>query len=198
MSKSHVGLIWSPRSNIALYGTTTDVLSAKAAGVTIGIAPDWSPTGSSGMLNELHYAAQWNRWQTPKVFDESELVRMATIVPAQLAHVDAKIGSIEVGHYADLIVLRSRPGSAYHAIVESGPVDLRLAIVDGEPVYGEPSMMAKLLPRARLETHLVCGEQRALNLTSQGSGDSLVTTEHRLGAALKAHKTSLAPLQECP
>jgi 5-methylthioadenosine/S-adenosylhomocysteine deaminase len=39
-------LIWSPTSNLNLYGTTTDVLTAMKAGVTVVLSPDWEPTGS--------------------------------------------------------------------------------------------------------------------------------------------------------
>jgi 5-methylthioadenosine/S-adenosylhomocysteine deaminase len=60
MADAHVGLIWSPRSNIELYGSTTDVRSAKAMGVKIALAPDWSPSGSDGLIEELKYAATWN------------------------------------------------------------------------------------------------------------------------------------------
>jgi len=38
-------MIWSPLSNLLLYGDTADVKSAKAAGVRIGLGPDWSPSG---------------------------------------------------------------------------------------------------------------------------------------------------------
>src|SRR5579864_1435659 len=74
MAAGGVGLIWSPRSNIELYGSTTDVRSAKEAGVKIALAPDWSPSGSDGMLEELKYAATWNASQTPPIFTDAELV----------------------------------------------------------------------------------------------------------------------------
>jgi cytosine/adenosine deaminase-related metal-dependent hydrolase len=59
MAAAGVGLIWSPRSNIELYGETADVATAKAVKVkedqriTIALAPDWSPSGSDGVLQEL-------------------------------------------------------------------------------------------------------------------------------------------------
>ena len=59
MARLGVGLVWSPRSNFELYGATADVAAAKRAGVTIALAPDWSPTGSDGLLQELSYASTW-------------------------------------------------------------------------------------------------------------------------------------------
>ncbi len=52
MAANRVGLVWSPHSNFALYGQTADVAAAKDAGVTIALARDWSPSGSSCMLEE--------------------------------------------------------------------------------------------------------------------------------------------------
>ncbi|MDE3135141.1 MAG: amidohydrolase family protein [Acidobacteriota bacterium] len=198
MSQNHVGLVWSPRSNFELYGSTTDVAAASAQNVSIAIGPDWSPTGSSGMLNELRYAAEWNHWQTPPVFTDQQLVQMVTTVPAELAHVETKIGSITPGLYADLIVLRSKRAAAYHSIVASGPADLKLVIVGGEPIYGDPALMSQLLPGQRPGSQKVCGQPRDLNLAGQGSGESLQSTEGKLIPELRKENSSLAPLQECP
>jgi 5-methylthioadenosine/S-adenosylhomocysteine deaminase len=50
MAAHGVSLIWSPRSNLELYGNTADIAAAKAAKVPIALSPDWSPTGSDGSL----------------------------------------------------------------------------------------------------------------------------------------------------
>lgn len=84
-----------------LYDGTTDVSGAKWAGVTIALSPDWSPSGSDGMIQELKYAAAWNAKHTPKIFEDAELVRMATLYPAQLAGLSDKIGTLTRGRYAD-------------------------------------------------------------------------------------------------
>jgi 5-methylthioadenosine/S-adenosylhomocysteine deaminase len=84
MAANGVSLIWSPRSNLELYGSTADVAAARAAGVKIALAPDWSPTGSDGLLAELNYAAAWNDTQTPPLFTDRELVTMATSTAAAL------------------------------------------------------------------------------------------------------------------
>jgi len=40
-------LIWSPQSNLTLYGQTADVPGALAAGVNVALAPDWTESGST-------------------------------------------------------------------------------------------------------------------------------------------------------
>src|SRR5207248_2673739 len=49
-------MVWSPLSNLLLYGGTARVDAARAAGVQIGLGSDWSPTGSKNLLGELKVA----------------------------------------------------------------------------------------------------------------------------------------------
>ena len=61
MATTGAGLVWSPFSNLVLYGDTTDVVAADNAGITISIAPDWGPSGTKNNLHELKVADMWNR-----------------------------------------------------------------------------------------------------------------------------------------
>lgn len=49
-------MVWSPLSNLLLYGKTADVKAARAAGVRMALGSDWSPTGSKNLLWELKVA----------------------------------------------------------------------------------------------------------------------------------------------
>ena len=49
-------MVWSPLSNLLLYGATADIRAAVNAGVRIGIGSDWSPSGSKNLLGELKVA----------------------------------------------------------------------------------------------------------------------------------------------
>src|SRR5262249_27237526 len=46
-------LVWSPLSNLLLYGDTAKVKDAAARGVLIGVGADWSPSGSKNLLGEM-------------------------------------------------------------------------------------------------------------------------------------------------
>ncbi len=59
MKKNNMFLVWSPRSNLKLYGETVDVQTALDAGLPVAIAPDWTVTGSSNMLDELRFARNY-------------------------------------------------------------------------------------------------------------------------------------------
>jgi hypothetical protein len=56
LARQHGSMIWSPLSNLLLYGSTARVDAARAAGVKIGLGSDWSPTGSKNLLGELKVA----------------------------------------------------------------------------------------------------------------------------------------------
>lgn len=201
MAQKNVGLIWSPRSNIELYGATTDVSAAKQEGVRIALAPDWSPSGSEGMLGELEYAATWNAGQASSVFDDAELVRMATVVAAQLAHVDDKIGSIRAGLYADLLLLRRSGEASFRALTHAAPSDIRLIMVGGVALYGDADLMRRLVPAKQLEEIRICGKPKALHVQFTGSltghSESWEGVSAALASTLNAWGTSLANLTVC-
>lgn len=201
MAAGGVGLIWSPRSNIELYGSTTDVRSAKEAGVKIALAPDWSPSGSDGMLGELKYVATWNASQIPPVFNDADLVKMATAVPAQLAGADKQIGVLAKGLYADLLLIRKTGTDPYQALLHTSPPDVRLVMVGGVPIYGERDLVDRLLPGRQLETIAVCGKPKALYIAQQeGIPETQKTFKQiseELGPKLESWGTSLAQLAPC-
>jgi hypothetical protein len=164
MKGSNLGLIWSARSNDELYGSSTNIASARSAGVDVAIAPDWSPSGSSGMLQEIGYIAR--HYTT---FSASDLIPMATAVPAKLARIADQIGSLEAGKKADFIVLSVRidpkAKKPLDPVAKATPAEVRLVVVGGEPLYGDASLLAALLPRnARLDHLEVCGADKAVYL----------------------------------
>jgi hypothetical protein len=202
LAANHVGLIWSPRSNIELYGGTADMGSALSENVKMALAPDWSPTGSNGMLEELTYAATWNAGQPAAIFSNKELVRMATQYPAQLAGLDDKIGALAADKYADVIVLKRKEMDAYDAIVHANPQDVELVIIDGRPAYGNPGTMKKLLPHEKVELFSVCGTEKAISFESEAKAQGVppktwTETTRVLNAALREWGSTLAPLAEC-
>lgn len=208
MKDNGVGLVWSPRSNIELHGATANAAAAKRVGVRIALAPDWSPTGSSGMLDELRYAGVWNYHTDPKdqLFSDSELVQMATSVAAELAGLQDSLGTIAPGFYADLLVVKpaamsNRPADPNTALLHTKPADVRLVVIGGIPTYGDPALMAQLLPGQALEKVTICGVEKALYFgTDVAEGvmpRSWHDTEETLAAALRQRGISLAPLAEC-
>ncbi|QOZ55456.1 amidohydrolase family protein [Bradyrhizobium sp. CCBAU 53338] len=164
MAKNGVGLVWSPRSNDELYGATTNVGSASLAHVPIAIAPDWSPSGSAGMLQEIGYIARRYR-----AISSEDLFKMATSVPAQIARLDGSIGDLTKDKKADFVAIRAKRDPKARnpdldPVVKAMPADIMLVVVGGEPLYGDPAVMTQLRPGAKLEDMTVCGASKKLYL----------------------------------
>src|SRR5262249_34995566 len=117
LAAGKVGFIWSPHSNFILYGKTADVMTAIGAGMTVAIGPDWSPTGSAGMIEELGVAYRHARDTLGGAIADATLVQMATINPARLANINAQLGSIEPGKIADFLVMKRRGATAYQSLL---------------------------------------------------------------------------------
>ncbi len=195
MAAAGVGFIWSPRSNIELYGDTAIVAAAKAAMVVMALAHDWSPTGSDGLLGELNYASMWNQTQAPPLFTERELVLMATANAAKLVNLSDEIGSLAAGHAADLIVIRKDGGSkhdAYWTLTHSTPQDVYLVVIGGNALYGDPALMEQY-SSAPMEKLMICGAAKSLAV----DGKPFADTEHALDHAMQSFGRTLAPLAEC-
>jgi 5-methylthioadenosine/S-adenosylhomocysteine deaminase len=206
MAAHGVNLIWSPRSNLELYGSTADVAAAKAAHVKIALAPDWSPTGSDGLLAELNYAAAWNDAQKPHPFSDRELVAMATSVPAELVGASGRVGALEAGHDADLLILRPEldggKRDAWWVLTHATAAQVMLVAVEGEPVYGDAELLEKLSPSHPAERLEVCGSSKALLFTGlhghvDQADETWAKSTATLESALRHHGRNLAPLAEC-
>jgi cytosine/adenosine deaminase-related metal-dependent hydrolase len=193
MATAHVGLVWSPRSNDELYGATTNVAAAQQASVTIAIAPDWSPSGSAGMLQEMGYIAR--RY---KAFSAQQIVSMATSAPAKLSRLDNQLGSLEPGKAADLVVIRGDASKPFDSIVQATPADIVLVVVGGMPLYGDQQLLAALIPAAKLEAVAVCGTTKMISLEGSGAtplNETLQDLQNKLNAALRRAGSRLAELE---
>ena len=137
-------MVWSPLSNLLLYGGTTNIAAAKSAEVPIALGSDWSPTGSKNLLNELKVAKTVNDVSGLGLTD-CELVSMATCVPASVVKWDGLVGSLEPGKRADLMIVDARSDpDVYAGLIAARETAVQLVMIDGRPVVGEPALMTSL------------------------------------------------------
>jgi 5-methylthioadenosine/S-adenosylhomocysteine deaminase len=176
-------LVWSPFSNLWLYGATADIKSAKAAGVRLCIGSDWGPSGTRNVLWELKVADLWNKAQADKVFTDEELVRLATANPGEALSAlwPHPVGRIEKGALADLIVVAGGSDSVYRNLIDATEADLRLVVIGGRARYGVRALMSQLAPVA---TKISVGRlSRAIDY-----GDPAVTWKSVLGDLERVRK----------
>ncbi|HHB89965.1 MAG TPA: amidohydrolase [Anaerolineae bacterium] len=170
MAEHGAAVVWSPLSNLLLYGQTLDLRAVKEAGVRMALGADWSVTGSKSLLHELKVAKAVNAVQGD-VFSDRELVAMVTRFAADIVRWGKALGSIEAGKRADLIVVNGRAGDPYARLLNARETSLTLVIIDGVARYGQPRLMRRLGPIS--EELRVGRSRRALNL-DQAETDPLV------------------------
>jgi len=158
-------MVWSPLSNLLLYGSTARVEAAKAAGVVIGLGSDWSPTGSKNLFGELKVAWLYNQHVLGGVFKAQDLVAMATRDAASILKWDKVLGSIEAGKRADLLVIDGAAGDPYDALIRAKETDIHLVMINGIARYGIPGLMTALAPGG--QTVHVGGKMRRLFLKQE-------------------------------
>jgi 5-methylthioadenosine/S-adenosylhomocysteine deaminase len=152
IGRKKVKVVWSPLSNLLLYGSTTDVVAAKKHEVLICLGSDWSPSGSKNLLWELKVAQLVNQESLQNLFSARDLVEMVTINPAKAIGWDDKIGRIAQGYFADIVVFgRTDRGNnnnthddPYLNLIKSTEGNLKLLIIGGRPRYGDPEILHAL------------------------------------------------------
>jgi cytosine/adenosine deaminase-related metal-dependent hydrolase len=127
-----VSVIWSPRSNLALYGTTLDPTWLLDSGVSVALGTDWSLSGSFNMLDEISCAARVNSVRGTRTLTGKELWQMSTISAARAIGIDRVTGSIEPGKAADLVIINDPRGKGVEEIGSIGPSDVIAVFVDGQ------------------------------------------------------------------
>jgi cytosine/adenosine deaminase-related metal-dependent hydrolase len=157
-------LVWSPLSNLLLYGATANFYKAYKAGVLVSLGTDWSPSGSRTLLQELKIADVALR--DPRILGDSRelvpafslqgrtglqkllaeraldraLVDMVTRNPALTLRWYDSVGSVEVGKAADLLLIHrpsaDQPGDSPSVYREL--IDATEADVSLVLVGGEP------------------------------------------------------------
>jgi hypothetical protein len=143
------------------------VEAAKAAGVTIGLGSDWSPTGSKNLLGEMKVAWLYSQQVLNGEFSARDILAMATRNAARILKWDAALGSIEAGKRADLLVIGGRAADPYDALIRAKETDLQLVMINGIARYGVPDLMKHLAPSD--ETVRVGGQTRRLFLDQANS-----------------------------
>lgn len=149
-------LVWSPFSNLWLYGGTADILTARAKGLRLCLGSDWAPSGTRNVLGELKVASLWNQdpaaWYPPGAavpplpaapFADQDLCDMVTRNPGDAVALvyGPQIGRIQAGYLADLILVRARQADPYRNLIEAVEADVELALVGGEARCGTQDLV---------------------------------------------------------
>jgi cytosine/adenosine deaminase-related metal-dependent hydrolase len=136
-------LVWSPQSNLRLYGETTLAGEALAAGVPVALGADWLPSGSISLLAEMKVARRELVRQGHPVGADA-LVRMVTSEAAMVAGLSEHLGALAEGRPADLVVLERHHADPYESVCLADPSWVELVCIGGDITYGRADWFAAL------------------------------------------------------
>src|SRR5262245_43621157 len=187
-------IVWSPFSNLWLYGGTTDVLAARAAGVRVCLGSDWTPSGTRNVLGELKIAATWNEQSLNSALSDADIVEMVTANPGDtLGRAwGVQVGRLEPHALADIAVFARTDSDPWKSVVNATERHVRMVIVGGRPAYGNRALL-EAAGAESVEPITVAGVRRGILMQL---ADELLPPEPDLrGEASKSWADGLAELR---
>jgi hypothetical protein len=149
-------VVWSPRSNLSLYGNTAPVPLLLRSGVELALGTDWLLSGSMNVLRELDCARTFASTFWSGAVDDLRLFRMATASAARAVGAGGVLGQLSPGFLADILLIRRRKLNPHTAVVTAGPADIELVLRGGSPLYGREALVHALTTES-CEALDVCG-----------------------------------------
>jgi len=167
VSNNNISVVWSPRSNMSLYGHTADVSLYKTLGVNVALSTDWIYSGSMNMLREMNCAASLSREYLDNRITDYDLWSMATQNAAESFALESSLGSIAVGQIADIAIFSVvETGNPFSQIIHADVTDVLLVLRAGDPIVGSPEIIALLSPNpaqcSQIPETLTCGQRIAV------------------------------------
>jgi cytosine/adenosine deaminase-related metal-dependent hydrolase len=137
IAQNSAKVIWSPRSNVSLYGNTAPVTMYLNQGVRIGMGTDWTPSGSVTMTREMACAAYLNETHFDDFFTPREIWLMATAWNAEALSIDDVVGRLQQGLVADIAIFALDGATdPYTAIINADSGTTQMVMRGGQIRYG--------------------------------------------------------------
>ena len=165
MADHNMSVIWSPTSNLLLYGETADIPTYYQYGVNICLGTDWSPSGGKNLLDELKIAYEYNKAKFGGILSYEDMARMVTCNPADAVGWKNYCGRIKPSLYADIMVIGDNEPNPFKALVDATERDVELVFIGGDPLYGDSTFMVKLKPGDFEYIKTPCGFTKCLDFT---------------------------------
>ncbi|MFV0388938.1 MAG: amidohydrolase family protein [Pyrinomonadaceae bacterium] len=108
LKNADVGVAHNPQSNMKLAAGVAPITKMLASNLRLGLGTDSAASNNDlNMFEEMDTAAKLQKVFTgdPKAAPATDMLMMATIGGARVLHMEDKIGSIEAGKLADVVVV---------------------------------------------------------------------------------------------
>ena len=165
-------IVWSPSSNLALYGVTAPIQRILQLGITTGLGPDWTPNGEDDMLGEMRFALDYAAANSIPEVTSQKLWQMATWEGAVVVGLEDHIGRLEAGHRADIAVFGRLGSDPYQSVVDSRSANVRLVLIDGVGMYGDSHLGEATAANAYCESFDACSTDKYLCVQESPTADN--------------------------
>jgi hypothetical protein len=120
-----------------MFNVTAKIRKMLKAGVNVTIGTDSSASGPVNILNEIKYDRELYRKLYGEDLPAKTIFQMATANAAKAFWMQDRIGTLEEGKLADVLVLKGRHDDPHENFVGAEMKDIELLILAGTPIYGE-------------------------------------------------------------
>ncbi|MEW6432352.1 MAG: DUF4215 domain-containing protein [Myxococcota bacterium] len=196
VAQTGTSLVWSPRSNVSLYGDTAAIPLYKRLGANIALGTDWTISGSMNLLRELKCADSLNQTRFNGALSDAELWRTVTAGGADATATSMRIGRLAPGRLGDVAIFRLKSTGFHRSVIDAAPQDVVLTMRAGKVLYGDQPIVAAFDTASTCEALPVCGLTKAAcvrgelpPLTGSNTADSL--------ALLQQANATTYPLFSC-
>jgi cytosine/adenosine deaminase-related metal-dependent hydrolase len=137
VAKAGASVSWCGFSNKFMFNVTAKIRKMLKAGVNVTIGTDSAASGSYNFLEELKYDRNLYRSMYGEDLPAESIFRMITLNAARAFWMEDRIGTLEEGKLADLLVLRAGEDDPYENLVNASMRDIELLTLEGTPILGE-------------------------------------------------------------
>jgi 5-methylthioadenosine/S-adenosylhomocysteine deaminase len=171
LARRKVGLSHNPESNMKLASGTAKVPALRQAGINVGLGTDGAASNNDlDMFEAMRQAAFLHKLTTgdPRALPAAAALAMATIEGARALEMQDRIGSLEAGKRADLIVVsmagpRQTPmyDPISHLVYVARGSDVRTTIVNGKVLMNDGKVLTLSEPDVIREANQFAEKVRA-------------------------------------
>jgi cytosine/adenosine deaminase-related metal-dependent hydrolase len=137
VARAGASVAWCPASNMFMFNVTAKIRKFLKAGINVTLGTDSSATGSYNLLEEIHYARNLYRGLYGEDLPAKTIFEMVTENAARAFLMETRIGTLEEGKLADILILKGRVDDPFENLASASMEDIEFLTLAGKPIYGE-------------------------------------------------------------
>jgi len=150
-ARAGVSISLCPSSNMLMFNVTAKIRKMMEAGLNLTLGTDSSASGPANLLEEMRNLRQLYQKMYGEDLPPEKIFEMVTANSAKALWMQDRIGSLEEGKLADILVMKARNDNAYENLASASMEDIELLVLEGKPIYGERRFLEIFAENAQKE-----------------------------------------------